>query len=112
MATQFARRDRAEGVIGRVFTDVGLASWAGLRRRRARSERGLHSRVGETVAHTNVAGGQVAAPDSWFAVQVYSGRVVLRASGYLVRDDDTVRRNSLDDEMQRLAENLRADVGR
>ena len=65
----------------------------------------------KTEASQAVAGGVVAAQDSWFGVQLSAGKVVLRASGYLVRDNDTIRRNSLDKEMHQLAEQLRRELG-
>jgi hypothetical protein len=65
----------------------------------------------KTTASQAAAGGMVAAPDSWFGVQLNAGKVVLRASGYLVRENDTIRRNSLDDEMHQLAEQLRRELG-
>ena len=65
----------------------------------------------KTTASTPVAGGFVAAPDSWFSLQVQGNKLLLRASGYLVRENDTIRRNSLDDEMQQLAERLRSALG-
>jgi hypothetical protein len=65
----------------------------------------------KTVSSTPVQGGFVAAPGSWFSIQIQGGKLVLRASGYLVRENDTIRRNSLDDEMQQLAEQLRSVLG-
>jgi hypothetical protein len=51
--------------------------------------------------------GSIPAPGSWFAIQV---KLALRAGGYLVRDDDTVRRSALDDEIQLLANQLRSEL--
>ncbi len=65
----------------------------------------------KTTASTPTSGGWVAAPGSWFGVQVLlPNKVVLNASGYLVRDNDSVRRTALDDEMQELAARLRSQL--
>jgi hypothetical protein len=66
----------------------------------------------KTTANMPVNGGMVEAPGAWFGLQIYADRVVLRASGYLVRDNDTVRRSTLDDEMQQLADQLEIDLRR
>lgn len=64
----------------------------------------------KTTTSTPTNGGWVAAPGSWLSIQTGDHKLVMRAGGYLVRDNDTVRRNALDDEMHQLAEQLSSEL--
>jgi hypothetical protein len=66
----------------------------------------------KTTANVPVNGGILEASGAWFGLQIYADKVVLRASGYLVRNNDTIRRSTLDDEMQQLADQLETDIAR
>jgi hypothetical protein len=66
----------------------------------------------KTTGSIPVNGGLVETSGGWFGLQIYADKLVLRASGYLVRDNDTIRRSTLDDEMQQLADQLETDIGR
>jgi hypothetical protein len=52
------------------------------------------------------------APGSWFTFQFYRRTIILRAYGALVRDNDTVRRTALDQEMEHMVEQLQARLDR
>jgi len=67
----------------------------------------------KTISTTATPAGRVTDPGSWFTIQIAApDRVTLQAFGYLVRDNETVRRNALDDELTELASRLRARLER
>lgn len=65
----------------------------------------------KTTSSVETDNGMVPAPPSWFGIQLRGNKLVLRASGHLVRDNDTVRRSGLDDEMRQLADQLASELG-
>jgi hypothetical protein len=50
------------------------------------------------------------APGSWFIFRFYRGTIRVHAYGELVRDNDTVRRTALDDEMRHMVVRLQASL--